>query len=233
MDTAAGLQVDGDSDVNDKCYAVQTGGYVLDVEELQRRLTQAANATFTEGPSLERGSVVGLERKPNALRTLLKKGVEVALWPISKPVQGILYVQRHWEEFFWNSIDSAMRKSKGTNMPDPAHTARKLTPSTFTSELPLLSNSPMPRSSTPPQLGPFSPQRGLTNKRDLAALTALEEAQLKYSHLHLAHALNTQSFGSRDEERESPLRSDGTISRLEISRSSLERRLTKDHSLWR
>ena len=206
---------------------------MLDVEELQRRLTQEANAAFTEGPFLEQGRVVGLERKHNALRTCLKKGVEVALWPISKPVQGILYAQRHWEEFFWNSIDTAVRKSKGTTRPDPADTATKSMPGSVTSKLPLLSEPPMPRSSTPPQLGPFSRKRGPTNKRERRALIALEDAQRKYSHLHLAHARNTQSFGSRDEERESPSRSDGTISRLEIPRSNLERRATKDHPLGR
>ena len=219
MDTTAGIHSDGSSAVNDKCYAIQTGRYQLDVEELQRRLTQEANAALTEAPLLEQGGIVGLECKPSAVKTVLKKGVEVALWPISKPVKGILYVQRHWEEFFWNSVDSAVRKRKETNSREPVETASKSMPGRFTSKELLLSDSSMPVSSTPD-----------LSEKDLAALRALDGHRLNYSHLHLAHEFNTQSLGKRDEECESPSRSDGTISRLEISRSDLERRPTKDWS---
>ena len=158
METTTGLQSDGSSDVDDKCYAIQTGRYQLDFEELQRRLTGKANAALTEAPLLEQGGIIGLERQPNAVKTGLKKVVEVVLWPISKPVKGILYDQQHWEEFFWNNIDSAIRKRKGTNSQEPVDTARKSMPGSFTSKEPLLSDSPMPVSSTPPPVGPLSPQ---------------------------------------------------------------------------
>ena len=219
MDTTAGLHSDGSSDVNDKWYAIQTGRYQLDVEELQRRLTEKANAALTEAPWLEQGGIVGLERKPSAVKTVLKKGVKVALWPISKPVKGILYVQRHWEEFFWNSVDSAVRKRKETKSREPVETASKSMPGRFTSKELLLSDSSMPVSSTPD-----------LSEKDLAALRALEGNRLNHSHRHLAHELNTQLLGKRDEECELTLRSDGTISRLEISQSDLERLPTKDWS---
>lgn len=226
--TATGLKVDGSGGVNNKFLATQTGAYVLDVEELQRRVTQEAIATFEEAPLLEQGCTVRSEREPAALKTFLKKGLEVAFWPISKPVKGILYVQRHWEELFWDSIGAAVRKCKGTNTQNPADTARTSMPGSSTSQPHLLSHSPILGPSIPPPL-PNSSRP--PNKKAMGASQALEESRRSYSHLPLAHALNVQPRGSRDEESGLSLRADGTISRLDIPRSDLERLPTQDWKL--
>lgn len=143
-----------------------------------------------------------------------------------------MYVQWRWEDFFWTSVEKAV--DRGRKEKKAAKAAQKSQPHTpDTSPKPSRPQSVTPTPRILMQV-PTEEQSLLRNPpRNLSSPeSALTESRREYGHLDEVHELNIRSPGSKtlDLQAQRSPRLDGTVSRLEIGRSELERLSTKDDS---
>ena len=198
----------------------------LDREQHRQRLERFLETSSTETSQSEDSLVEPEQNRDNTNQWTkrLSRAAQVAFWPISMPVKGILYAQRHWEAFMWDGIEAAVRKrqaaksAKVTNGLMKASVPAFIPASRYIPSLPSrLSSQACSETSTTS----FSHER-------ITRLTASEEDRLRRLDLHVPGPRSIQQVG-RNGERSSYLqRSDDTIPRLVHGRFDFERSSASD-----